>query len=205
MDDWGVDVAIAGGQKGLMLPTGLGIAAVGSARAWGAVEKSRLPKYYFDWKAARVAAGRHETAWSAPASLVRGLRKSIDMLLEEGLENVTSRHARLAESCRGAVKELGLKLLAPEAPADGVTGFWAPEGISGAELKKLMSDKYGVDVAGGQQKLKGKIIRIGHLGYVDGFDIIITISALEMALKDLGYPVKIGSGVSAAERALAGK
>ncbi|MCX6356611.1 MAG: alanine--glyoxylate aminotransferase family protein [Candidatus Aureabacteria bacterium] len=202
MDKWGVDVAVAAGQKGLMVPTGLAIAAVSGAKAWRAVDQSRMPKYYFDWKRARVSAGGNETAWSAPASLMAALAQSLDLILREGIETVLARHARLAHACRAGVTALGLRLLAPDAPADGVTGVWAPPGISGDALKGHMAAKYGVHVAGGQEQLKDKIIRIAHMGYADTFDIITAVSAIEMALTDLGHAVERGRGVSAAEAVL---
>jgi aspartate aminotransferase-like enzyme len=200
MDAWGVDVAVAGGQKGLMLPTGLGIAVVASARAWECVERSSMPKYYFDWGRARDAAAHNETAWSSPAPLVVGLREALDLILAEGVDNVIARHARMGRACRAGVTALGLKLLAPESPADGVTGLWAPEGISAARLKEVLLKDYGVNVAGGQERLKGMIIRIAHMGYAGPFDVITAIAALEMALNDLGHPVELGRGVAAAEQ-----
>lgn len=202
MDDWGVDVAVAAGQKGLMVPTGLALAAVNGPKAWAAVERSTMPKYYFDWKAARAAADRHETAWSAPASLIAGLRESIGLILEEGLDNVIVRHARLARACRAGVTALGLELLAPDAPAEGLTGIRVPEGISAEDLRDRMERACGVQVAGGQQRLKGKVIRIAHMGYADGFDVIAAVAALEMALAALGHPVEQGKGVTAAMKQL---
>jgi aspartate aminotransferase-like enzyme len=202
MDNWGVDVAVAGGQKGFMIPTGLAFVAISSKKTWDLVEKSTIPKYYFDWNPARKMAAKNETAWSSPASLIVGLKESLDMILAEGVDNVLARHSRLAKACRAGATALGLKLLAPDAPADGLTGVCAPEGVSGADLKKTLYKKYGINVAGGQEQLKGKIIRIAHMGYADTFDIITVIAALEMALKDLGYPVEIGKGVKAAANVL---
>jgi aspartate aminotransferase-like enzyme len=201
MDDWGVDVAVAAGQKGLMIPTGLAVAAVGSEKAWGLIQNSRMPKYYFDWKLARAAAEKNETVWSAPASAVVALNESLKMILAEGVDNVLARHARLGKACRAGVSALGLKLLAPGSPSDGVTGVWVPDGISGVELKKTLHESFGVIVAGGQEKLKGKIIRIAHTGYVDISDVVTAISSLELSLKALGYPVEPGKGVKAAEEA----
>lgn len=202
MDAWGVDVAVAGCQKGLMLPTGLGVAVVGSAKARGLVEKSRLSKYYFDWKAAGAAATKNETAWSAPASLVIGLKESLDLIMAEGLDAVLARHARLARAGRAGAAALGLELLAKDSPAEGLTALIVPEGIQADALRERMAEQYGVLVAGGQGPLRGKIIRIAHMGYADALDVIAAISALEMALADLGWPVEIGKGVSAAEREL---
>ena len=202
MDNWGVDVAISAGQKGLMVPTGLSFAAMRGAKARAAVEESRMPKYYFDWRAAREAAARNETAWSAPASMIAGLRESLDLILAEGVDNVIARHAVMARACRAGVTALGLRLLAPDAPADGVTGVWIPEGISAEDLKSRLAEECGVLVAGGQGKLKGRIIRIAHLGYCDIFNVLTAVSALEIALSGLGYSVEPGKGAAAVQKAL---
>jgi aspartate aminotransferase-like enzyme len=124
------------------------------------------------------------------------------MIRAEGIENLFKRHKTLADATRAAVKALGLKLLAPDSPADSATGAYVPEGIDGGKLVKFLRDDMGVTMAGGQDHLKGKIIRIAHLGYYDTFDIIIAISAIEIALKKLGHPVELGKGVAAAQEIL---
>ena len=124
------------------------------------------------------------------------------LVKEEGLENLFTRHATLARATRAAVEALGLKLLAPDSPADSATGAYVPEGVDGAKLVKFLRDDMGVTLAGGQDHLKGKIIRIAHLGYYDTFDIIIAISSIEMALAKLGHKVEFGKGVAAAQQIL---
>ena len=203
MDDWGVDVAIAGSQKGLMLPTGLSFAALSGGKATRAVERARMPRFYFDWRAALEAAARNETPWSTPASLVAGLAESLSMIFEEGLEKVFARHARMGRACREGVTAIGLRLLAPDSPAEGVTGVILPDGVSERAVRETLRRRHGVIVAGGQERLAGKIIRIAHMGYATGLDVIAAISALELTLVELGVPVEIGKGVAAAQRALA--
>lgn len=199
-DAWGLDVVVCGGQKAFMVPTGLAFVCV-SEKAWERVVLAKSPRYYFDYRKARKAADKNETPWSAPASLVVALKTSLDMILAEGVENVIARHAMLSGALRAGVEVLGMEILA-ESPADGVTAILPPEGITADGLRKTMRDKYGVHVAGGQERLKGKIIRVGTMGYCDTLDVIATLSALEKSLRDLGHSVDLGSGVRAAEEVL---
>jgi aspartate aminotransferase-like enzyme len=201
MDHWGLDVVISGSQKAFMLPPGLAFVAL-SAKAWGFVEKSTSPKFYFNFKKEVVSTQKNQSQFTPAISLVVGLRESLRMFREEGLENVFKRHERLARATREAVKALGLELLAPESPSDALTAIKAPEGIDGKKLKKNFEDKFGLIIAGGQSQLKGKIIRIAHIGYFQALDIIQAISALELVLQDMGYPVELGKGVKAAEEIL---
>jgi len=203
MDRLGIDVVISGSQKAMMLPPGLAFIAL-SDKAWGFAEKSDLPKYYFDLKKENKnqVAGKDTTAYTPAVSLICGLAEVLKMIREEGIENLFKRHRTLADATRAAVKALGLKLLAPDAPADSATGAYVPDGVDGGKLVKFLRDDMGVTMAGGQDHLKGKIIRIAHLGYYDTFDIIIAISAIEMALKKLGHPVELGKGVAAAQEIL---
>ena len=131
-----------------------------------------------------------------------GLREALKMFKEEGLENCFKRHAKLAQATREAAKALGLELLAPASPSNALTAIKAPEGVDGKKLKKNFEDMYGLIIAGGQSQLKGKIIRIAHIGYFQALDIIQAISALELVLKDMGYPVELGKGVKAVEEIL---
>lgn len=199
-DAWGLDVVICGGQKAFMVPTGLAFVCV-SEKARERVDLAKSPRYYFDYRRAKKAADKNETAWSAPASLIIALKESIDRILGEGVENVIARHALLSGALRTGVEALGLKVLA-DSPADGVTAILPPEGIPADDLRKTMLDKYGVHVAGGQERLRGKIIRIGTMGYCDTLDVIAALSALEMSLVNLGYTVDLGLGVRAAEEVL---
>jgi aspartate aminotransferase-like enzyme len=202
-DEWKVDVVCSGSQKGVMLPPGLAFLSI-SKKAMAMVSKSNLPKYYFDLKAYKKSLDKNDVPWTPAVGLVRGLCKSIDMIKEEGIENVLARHARLANATREAAKGLGLELLS-ESPANAVTAVKVPPGVDGQLLVKTMRNKYGVTIAGGQAHLKGKIFRIAHLGYMIEFDTLTAISALEMVLKELEYRFEIGSGVSTALKAFTNK
>ncbi len=201
MDDWNIDALITGSQKALQLPPGLALVAL-SEKAWGFADKSTCPRYYFDLKKERKNIGNDTTAYTPAVSLVIGLRGVLKGIREEGLENVHKRHNRLARATRAAVLALGLKLAAPDSPADSATGLFIPDGVDGAKLVKSLRDDFGVTLAGGQDSWKGKVMRIAHLGYVDTFDTIIAISALEMALKKFGHDVELGKGVAAAQHIL---
>lgn len=204
MDDWGVDVAVSAGQKGLMIPTGLGVAAVGEGKGGALAARSRMPRYYFDWTAALAAARKNETAWSAPGSLVAALKISLDLILAEGLDRVLERHARMGRACRAGVSALGLRLLAPSSPADGLTAAYPPPGIAADDLRRRLREGYGITVAGGQGELKGRIIRVAHMGWAGPFDVLTAVAGIEMALADLGAPAEPGKGVAATEAAFRG-
>lgn len=201
MDDWKIDVMVTGSQKALGLPPGLALVAL-SEKAWQAVDKSKSPRFYFDFKKERKNLADKTSAYTPAVSLVIGLRAVLKDIRAEGLDNVHKRHARLAQATRAAVKALGLQFVAPDAPADSTTGFFVPEGVDGGKLVKSLRDDFGVTMAGGQDQWKGKIVRIAHLGYVDTFDVIVAIAALEMALHKFGHKVEFGKGVSAAQQIL---
>jgi aspartate aminotransferase-like enzyme len=200
-DAWGLDVVISGSQKALMLPPGLSFATL-SDKAWKLVEKSTLPKYYFDFKKELKNTKKNQSSYTPAISLYVGLRETLRMIRSEGLEAVFHRHEKLAEATRRAVKALGLELYAPDSPSDAVTAVKIPGGIDGEKLKDLFFEKFGITVAEGQDRAKGKIIRIAHLGYYERLDMVMVISALEMLLKEMGYPFELGSGVKAAEEVL---
>ncbi len=201
MDEWGIDAVITGSQKALQLPPGLALVAL-SEKAWKANESSKCPRFYFDFKKERKNLANQTTAYTPAVSLVTGLRSVLKSVREEGIENVHKRHNRLARATRAAVKALGLNPVAPDSPADSATGLFVPEGVDGAKLVKSLRDDFGVTLAGGQDDWKGKVVRIAHLGYVDTFDTIVAISALEMALKKFGHDVALGKGVAAAQEIL---
>jgi len=203
MDDWGVDVVVSGSQKALMLPPGLSFAAL-SEKAWRFVERSNLPKYYFDFKKELKAIQKNQSAYTPAISLFMALRESLRLIQQEGLEAVFRRHERLAEATRAAVKALGLELYAPDSPSNAVTAVKIPEGIGAGKIKNLFYERFGITVAGGQDRAKDKIIRIAHLGYYDKLDMIMVIAALEMLLKEMGYSFELGQGVKAAEEVLIG-
>jgi aspartate aminotransferase-like enzyme len=201
MDRWGLDVVVTGSQKALMLPPGLAFIAL-SEKAWKQVETAKLPRYYFDLKRERKEQQNHTTAYTPAISLINGLAEVLRQMKEEGLEHLFARHALLAEAARAAAQALDLKLLAPSAPSPAATGVFLPEGLNGGPFLKYMRDRMGVDIAGGQDHLKGKIVRISHIGYAGPFDVIIALSALEMALRRFGHTVELGRGVRAAEEVL---
>ena len=204
-DDWHVDVCVAGSQKALMTPPGLAFASV-SDKAWTAVEASTLPKFYFDYKKSREALHKPQpqSPFTPAVSTILGLAEALRLIREEGLENIFARHAVNSKATREGVKALGLELFGEEDPnAHSVTAIKAPEGIDGQAVVKAMREKYGITIVGGQGKVKGKIFRIGHCGYYDKFDILTVMAGLELALAELGYEVKIGAAVAAAEKVFA--
>jgi len=201
MDEWGIDAIVTGSQKALELPPGLALVAL-SEKAWKFADQSKCPHFYFDLKKERKNLANQTSAYTPAVSLVIGLRAVLKSFKEEGIENVHKRHNRLARATRAATKALGLNMVAPDAPADSLTGVFLPEGIDGGKIVKSLRDDFGVTLAGGQDQWKGKIIRIAHLGYVDTFDTIVAISAIEMALKKFGHAVELGKGVAAAQEIL---
>jgi aspartate aminotransferase-like enzyme len=200
-DEWGIDIMAGGSQKGLMLPPGLAFVSV-SEKAWAKAETSRLPKFYFNFKKERENLARNQTNFTSPVTLIIGLNESLKMLQAEGLKNVFKRHEKLATAMRKAVQALGLELYSKESPSNAVTAIMTPPGIDGQAIYKNLREKYGITAAGGQGKAKGKVFRVAHLGYTDRFDVITAIAGIEMALKGLGYPVKLGTGVARAEELL---
>jgi serine---pyruvate transaminase len=204
-DEWGVDVVVSGSQKSLMCPPGLAFASV-SERAMALAGERSEGRYYLDWH--RATAGQKEdppnSAFTPAVTLFRALDVALDLLLEEGLEGAFERHALLARAARAGVDALGLERFGPDDPnANVVTVARLPEDIDGARVPRLMRDSYGVTIAGGQGHLKGKIARIAHCGYYGAFDIVIALTALEMALRDLGHDAEAGSGAAAAQRVFA--
>lgn len=200
-DEWGVDVCVSGSQKGLMIPPGLAFVSV-SPKAWALIEKSTLPKYYFDFKAYKKALGKQDTPFTPAVNLVIALREALKIIKEEGLDVIFDRHKKMAFSVRSAVKAMGLELFSPNAYSDGVTAVKVPQGIDGEKLVKTMRDKYGVGIAGGQDEMKGKIFRIATMGYITPSDLIVCLAALETALSEMGYKFQLGSGVRALEETL---
>ncbi|MBO8160877.1 MAG: alanine--glyoxylate aminotransferase family protein [Thermosipho sp. (in: Bacteria)] len=198
MDEWGIDVVVSGSQKGVMLPPGLAFIALND-KAWKLVENSNNSKYYFNLKAYNKK--YPDNPWTPGVNLIYMLRKAINMIKEEGIENVWKRHKVLADATRAAVKAMGLELFSKR-PGNVATAVKVPEGVDGKKLTKIMRDKYGVTIAGGQEQLKGKIFRISTLGYLSIFDTIVGISALEFVLNELGYKVEFGVGVKAAQEVL---
>ncbi len=200
-DEWGIDVMIGGSQKGVMLPPGLSFVSV-SDKAWKMADLSKTPKFYFNFKKERENLAKNQTLFTSAVTLIIGLNECIKMLQAEGLDKVFARHERLAKATRAGAAALGLKLFPKESPSNALTAIEAPAGVDGQTIYKDLRVKYGITGAGGQDKLKGKIFRIAHLGYADTFDVITAIAGIEMVLKGLGHPVKLGTGVAAAQEIL---
>jgi len=200
MDEWKVDVMVAGSQKSFMIPPGLAYISF-SPKAWNYVEKSTLPKFYFDAKASKKSLGKRTTPYTPAVSLIIQQKKSLDIIKSMGLEKLFEHHRILGDATRAAVKALGLELLS-KSPGNILTAVKVPAGIDGLQLVKTMQGKYKAYIAGGQDPYKGKIFRIAHLGYMGGFDVITALSALEMTLSELGYDFESGSSLKAAETIL---
>jgi aspartate aminotransferase-like enzyme len=202
-DDWKVDVVCTGSQKGLMTAPGLGMVSV-SAKAWPLVEASKSPRFYFDWRKMKKSVAEKQTPFTPPVTVIAAQAEALRQIKKEGLENVFARHAWLAQATREAVKALGLQIFA-QVPCNVLTSITVPQGIDGKAIVKRLREDYGVSIAGGQGDLVGKIIRLAHMGYMERFDVIIGISALEMMLHELGFKIELGKGVAAAERVFLSK
>jgi len=196
-DNWGVDVLVAGSQKGLMIPPGLGFVSV-SEKTYVLVNEAKCPKYYFDFLKAKKSLDKTDTPFTPAISLIIALNKTLQMIKEERLKNIFKRHSLLARATREAMKAIGLEIYA-QPPADAVTSVKLPEEIDGTELVKKLRDTYGVGIAGGQAQLKGKIFRIAHLGYMDRFDCLTAVAGIELVLKEMGYEFMPGAAVQAAQ------
>ena len=202
-DLWGVDCVVTASQKGLMTPPGVGIVNLGG-RAWEAVARSSTPKYYWSFIRMKEALEKRGSTPATPATtLLMGIREALNMIHEEGVENVWRRHARHAAAIRAGVVAVGLKVF-PKNPSNALTGVLLPDGLDGVALAKQMKSRYGIVVGGGLGNLAGKLIRLSNLGYMDDVDVVSTISALEMSLKDVNWPMQAGLGVAAAEGVLCG-
>ncbi len=203
-DEWGVDCVVAGSQKGLMIPPGLAFVSL-SKKAWEKVERSKFPRYYFDFKATKKALEKTDTPFTPAISLVIALRATLRMMRQEGLDVIFARHKKLACATRAAMKAMGLELFAPTAPSDCVTAVKVPSSLDGEKLVKLMRDKYGVAIAGGQAEMKGKIFRIAHMGFIKETDILTAINILGMAINEMGYGCETALGVKASIEELSKK
>jgi len=199
-DDWGVDVVTSATQKGLMCPPGISFVSLSRA-ARERMAASSLPKFYWDFKTMGEFCRRNQTPYTPGVTVLYGLRAALELIRREGLEAVLDRHARLARICRAAVKAMGLDLFA-ERPANGLTAIHVPEGMDGLELQRRIFEETGVMVAGGQAHLRGKILRLAHMGYADRLDVITAISALERGLQVMGAGIEPGTGLLAAQKAM---
>src|SRR5713226_6738344 len=203
-DAWGIDVAVSGSQKGWMAPPGFALVSV-SERAWAQQAKARSPRFYFDWKEAKTWAEKGMTPFTPAVAVAFALQEGLRMLEEEGLEAVYVRHARLARATQAGLEALGFQLYAREGfRSNTVTSAVPPPGLDVAALRKLLNSKYGVVIAGGQGKMTGKMVRIGHLGAVAEGDIVQVLWALEQALEELDIAPADGRGVAAVTSSLQG-
>lgn len=200
MDSLGVDVLVTGSQKALMLPPGLGFVAL-SPKAWAAAEKAKAARFYFDLRRERDAQQKNQSAFTPAVGLVLGLAEALNMLDEEGLDNVYARHARMARATRAAVTAMGFSLFA-QTPADSITSITSTPHLDADKLYKHLRDRWNMTIAGGQDHLKPSVFRVAHLGHYDDLDILTVISAVETACHQLGYKLPLGAGVAAAQQVL---
>jgi aspartate aminotransferase-like enzyme len=203
MDEWGLDVVVTGAQKALMLPPGLSFIAL-SEKAWGHAAQAKMPRFYFDIAREKKNRDKGTTAWTPAVSLLVGLDAVLAMVMEEGIDHLFRRHAIMAKATREGFRAMGLGIYGETSPSEALTAAIMPEGVDGKKLIKHLVAKYGVTVAGGQEQLAGKIIRVAHLGYFDRLDVITALTSVEMALADLGWAgVKRGAASAAATPILA--
>jgi aspartate aminotransferase-like enzyme len=201
-DDWNIDICVTGSQKALMLPPGLAFASV-SDKAWKMIEANTAARtFYFDLKKYKAKLQESDTPFTPAHTLVRALRTSLKLIRAEGIEKVWARHARAAAAARAGMQALGLELFAKQ-PADGLTVAKAPPGIDSTTILSKMEKQYGMKLANGQDTLKGKILRLAHMGYFDQFDVIAALAGLELVLLELGHPLQPGCAVAAAQRVFA--
>jgi aspartate aminotransferase-like enzyme len=202
-DAWGLDVVVSGSQKALMTPPGLAVASPSAS----ALERSGAvtsPRFYLDWTRALASQEEGRTPFTPAVSLIRGLDVAVDLLLQEGLEATWHRSRRLGRACREGAKAMGLELYSPDEDRSAVvTAIAMPDAVDGAAVVKAMRERSGVTAAGGQGELKGRIVRIGHIGYVGLGDVTAALSALESALVEAGAPVERGVAVERAREAYA--
>jgi aspartate aminotransferase-like enzyme len=199
-DRWGVDVVVTGSQKGLMLPPGLSFLSL-SERAWALVDQAKTPRFYTDLRLYKNALADDDTPFTSAVSTIVALEEALKLILQMGVPQMIQRCALMAQATRAGVEAMGLSLFAKR-PSNGVTAVTVPAGVDGKRLTKLMYDRWGVMVAGGQGELVGKIFRIAHMGYIAPEDVLAGLDAVEQALAALGHQVAVGEGVKAARAVL---
>lgn len=201
-DLWDVDVVVSASQKGFMLPPGMGMVAV-SSKAWSLIDNSKMPRWYWDYKAVKEKMKENQFPYTPATNLLFGLRESLKMILDEGIETVWARHHLMGTAVRNAIKAMGLTLFAEDGhQSNTVTAILMPENIKYKALAELLRTKYGVVIGGGLSKLQGKIFRIGHLGSISNMDVYAVMGAVEMALYELGYKVELGTAAKAVAETL---
>lgn len=198
MDNWGIDIVVSGSQKGFMIPPGLAFLAC-SKKAFEVHKQCKNPSFYFNFSAYKKSAAEDTTPYTPAVSLIAGLHETLKMMREEGLDNIFLRHTRLAAGLRTAVRAMGLQLFVEddEIGSNAITSILPPEGVSVADIRKALKNDFDMVVADGQNQLKGKIFRMGHLGFVSERDLIAAVGALEMTLVKLGYNLEKGKATSA--------
>ncbi|MSO96012.1 MAG: alanine--glyoxylate aminotransferase family protein [Thermoleophilia bacterium] len=197
-DGWGIDVVVTGSQKALMTPPGLAFAAI-SERAWARTAQATLPRFYWDWARARTNQEKGSTPFTPATSTVVALNVALRLILADGLESVYARHVALGRACRAGARAMGLELYSPDDDGAAVlTGILTPPGIDAVALRLALRDRYGITIAGGHGDLTGRLFRIGHIGYVDIFDITTALGAVELELVERGATVERGAAVAAA-------
>jgi serine---pyruvate transaminase len=197
-DAWGIDVVVSGSQKALMCPPGLAFTSVSPA-ALDAATRSTSPRYVLDWERTRAGQAKLDAPFTPAVSIVNALDVALGLVLDEGLDAAFERHARLGRACREGVKAMGLELFSPDEDRSAVvTAVRAPDDVDGSDIVAALRDRFGITIAGGQGELKGKIFRIGHIGWFDIFDITTSLAALELVLSDAGVDVERGVAVTRA-------
>jgi aspartate aminotransferase-like enzyme len=203
IDEWGLDIVASGSQKGYMIPPGLGFVSV-SPKAWEAYKTAKLPRFYLDLGVYSKAAAKNSNPFTPPVNLVMALQTALRMMQAEGLESIFARHQRLMQATRAAAKALSLPLFAPDEAASPAVTAIAPVAVEAEQIRTVMKKRFDISLAGGQDHYKGKIFRIGHLGFASDRDILTAIGALETTLRELGYEAaKPGAGIAAAAEILA--
>ena len=207
MDEWGIDLAISGSQKGFMMQPGLSFLAVGERALARHQNEVKYPAFYFNFTRNLKAQAEDTTAYTPATHLIMALDVSLQMMLDEGIDAMNARHLLLRNMVRAGVRALGLSALVEDdanaSPA--VTAVLPPAGIDAPAIRKVLKDRFGITVADGQASLKGKIFRIGHLGFVGERDVYMVLACLEQALLELGYSVELGAGVKAAQAVASAK
>ena len=199
-DAWGVDIVVGGSQKGLMIPPGVAFVSV-SKKAWGLVEQATLPRYYFDLKKSKKAVEKNDTPFTPAVNLLRALRETLVLIKADGRDTMMANAARYAEAIRAGMRAIGLKIFA-QSPSNAVTAVVMPEGADGDKFNKLLYEKFAVTFAGGQDALKGKVFRIASMGYLNEFDVLTAVAAVEHTLKAMGIAFEPGAAVRAAQQVL---
>lgn len=203
-DDWKIDICCTGSQKALMMPPGLAFLSV-SDKAWQAIGKNASPRtFYFDLKKAKKNLETNDTPWTPAHTMIRAMRLSLKKILAEGMETIWARQARIAAAARAGVQAIGMEIF-PSQPNNALTVAKTPAGIDSSALLKKLETQYGLKLANGQDELKGKVIRLAHMGYIDQFDVLAGLAGIELALLDMGHRLEPGKGLAAAQRVLASK